>query len=123
MRVCSLQLERGETKDLAPTGGATGPMVLSGGAITTVTYRVFDKTADRIDKAIRNEPWRAFAEVTMRVTLDRDPEFEVKLDGVEVEPTDRHRSPGLTLISHLSTYFPLLPRAYVGATYSPDGAA
>jgi hypothetical protein len=119
MRVCTLQLERGETRELAPAKGATGPMVLSGGAITTIAYRVFDKNADRLDKEIRNEPWRAFSEVTMRITLDRDPEFEVKIDGKEVEPKAVHQEPGLALVAHLSQYFPLIAKPHTGPTIIP----
>lgn len=123
MRVCSLQLERGEAKELAPTRGATGPMFVSGGAITTVCYRVFDAAADKVDKAIRSQPWRAFAQVTMRLTIDRDPEFEVVVDGKAVEPRACHKDPGLALVSHLSAYFPLLPKLYTGATYKPEVSA
>lgn len=123
MHVCTLQLERGETRELAPVKGATGPMLLSGGAITTIVYRVFDKNADRIDKAIQQEPWRAFSEVTMRITIERDPEFEVKIDGKEVETKPTHRDPGLALVAHLSQYFPLIPKAYQGPAIIPGGAA
>ncbi len=59
----------------------------------------------------------------MRITLERDPEFDVKIDGKEVEPKALHRAPGLSLIDNLSKYFPLLPRAYRGATYIPAGFA
>ena len=130
MHTCSLQLERAESRELASTKGATGPMLLSGGAITTVIYKVFDVDADKVDKQIRNEPWRAFATVTMRLTLERDPEFEVTLkvgEGhfAQVEPLPRHMNPGLALIAHLSTYFPLLPKPHNGPTYAPElgGAA
>lgn len=121
MHVCTLQLERGETRELAPSKGATGPMLVSGGAITTVVYRVFDKNADRVDQAIKLEPWRAFSEVTMRITVERDPEFEVKIDGKEVETKPVHRAPGLALVAHLSEYFPLIPKRYQGPAYIPAG--
>jgi hypothetical protein len=127
MRTCSLQLERGETRELAPSKGATGPMILSGGAITTISYRVFDKNADDHDKSIKSEPWRAFAKVTMRLTIERDPEFEVSLEVpaipgtdsslVTIEPRDLHKAPGLAILKHLSEYFPLLPRAYAGPVF------
>jgi hypothetical protein len=126
MHMCTLQLERGETRDIAPTTGATGPMTLAGGAITTITYRVFDRSADKVDPEIKKEPWRAFGEVILRITVERDPEFEVKIDGKEVEPTAVHKSPGLLLIQHLSQYFPLLPKAFAGTAYipfSPPGGA
>lgn len=127
MRVCTLQLERGESRELAPISGASGPMLLSGGAITTVTYRVFDHNADRIDPKIKHEPWRAFSLVTMRLTLEKDPEFEVVIDGQDVEPKPRHKAPGLTLVDQLSAYFPLLPKphrgAIVGPVYTPEVTA
>lgn len=123
MQTCSLQLERGESKELAPTPGATGPMILSGGAITTVTYVVFDVHADKIDKEIKREPWRAFSQVTMRITIECDPEFEVQIDGKPVEARAIHKEPGIELIKHLSSYFPLLPKAYLGAPYAPGDAS
>ncbi len=119
MRVCTLQLDRGETRELAAVRGATGPMLVSGGAITTIVYRVFDKNADRIDKAIQSQPWRAFSEVTMRITVERDPEFEVKIEGQEVEPKPVHREPGLALVAHLSQYFPLIPKPHPGPAIIP----
>jgi hypothetical protein len=119
MHMCGLQLERGETRELPATSGAFGPMTLSGGAITTVTYRVFDRDADKVDKAIRSEPWRAFAQVTMRITIDRDPEFEVVVDEKPIEARACHKAPGIALIRHLSTYFPILPKAYLGGIYKP----
>ena len=94
-------------------------MLLSGGAITNVTYRVFDSEADRLDKQIRKEPWRAFAEVTMRVKLESDPEFEVLLDGSTIEAKALHKAPGLALIKHLSEYFPLLARPHTGPVIKP----
>lgn len=119
MHTCALQLERTETRELAPSLGATGPMSLSGGAITTITYKVFDTEADKVDKTIRLEPWRAFAQVIMRLTLERNPEFEVYVDQEQLEPRDCHKAPGLELIKHLSTYFPLLPRPHTGPTIKP----
>lgn len=132
MRMCAMQLERGETRELAPTRGATGPMTLSGGAITTIAYRVFDKEADSVDPSIKKEPWRAFAQVTMYLSIEKDPEFHVQIhskkdtevpDGhwVEVEPAGCHKAPGLALVNHLAEYFPMLPRVYVGPTYIPPG--
>jgi hypothetical protein len=120
MHTCSLQLERGEFKELAPTKGATGAMTLSGGAITVVQYSVFDKHADKVDPKIKQEPWRAFSKVTMRINIEKDPEFEVEIDGQKVEPKPIHKSPGLLLIDHLSTYFPLMPRAFKGQAYKPE---
>lgn len=120
MKTCTLQLERDEFRELAPTPGATGPMVLSGGAITTFTYSVFDKDADKIDKAIKHEPWRAFAKIVMRVTIEKDPEFEVEVEGAKVEPRAIHKAPGLELIKHLSQYFPLIPKTFQGQTYAPE---
>lgn len=122
MHTCALQLEREEARELAPTSGATGPMLLSGGAITTITYSVFDRHADKVDKEIRKEPWRAFARVTMRLTLERDPEFEVTIDGKPVEPTRAHEAPGLALVKHLATYFPLLARPHLGPVIAPEVA-
>lgn len=119
MRVCSLQLERNEIRELAPTQGAFGPMMLSGGAITTIRYRVFDPHADRIDKSIRQETTRAFAQVVMRLQLESDPECEAFIDGKFINTTELHRKPGLELVRQLSQYFPLLPRPFVGRTYSP----
>lgn len=123
MSVCALQLERTETREIAPALHAMGPMVLSGGAITTVVYKVFDAKADKVDKVIQKEPWRAFATVTMRLSLSKDPEFEVEIQGalgvVPVIPAHRHTAPGLTLIRHLSEYFPLLPKPYTGRVYAP----
>lgn len=116
MHTCALQLERGETRELAPVSGAYGAMLLSGGAITKITYQVFDTEADRFDKTIQKEPWRAFAKVTMLLSLDRDPEFDcvftTDLDvPLRVFPApDFYKAPGLRLIQHLSSYFPLLPR-------------
>lgn len=122
MRMCSLQLERGEFRELAPVKNVTGPMKISGGAITTITYQVFDPEADKLDKKIRLEPWRAFAQVTMRLTIERDPEFEVKIDGSAVEPRDCHKAPGVALVQHLSTYFPILPKTYIGPVFTPEVA-
>lgn len=124
MRVCALQLERAETRELAPTPGATGPMQIFGGAITTVTYKVFDTEADKVDKAIRLEPWRAFVDVTMRLALERDPQFEVSVTfpdgkGCPLDPNATHKSPGLELVKQLSQYFPLLPKPHTGPTYAP----
>lgn len=130
MHTCSLQLERGETRELAAVRGSVGPMVLCGGAITTIAYRVFDSEADDVDPSIRQEPWRAFARVTMTLTVERDPEFTVQVlsktdtelpDGhwVDLEPRDCHKYPGLALIQHLSEYFPLLPRPYTGPVFKP----
>jgi hypothetical protein len=119
MNMCAIQLDRGETRELAPVKPAVGAMVLSGGAITTVVYRVFDRNADKVDKTIRQEPWRAFTEVTMRITVERDPEFEVKTDGKETEPKELHKAPGIALIKHLSEYFPLLPKAHTGPVFIP----
>lgn len=119
MHMCTLQLDRGETRELAPVKGATGPMLVSGGGITTIQYRVFDKNADRIDKAIKAEPWRAFSEITMRITIERDPEFEVKIDGQEVETKPIHQAPGLTLIAHLAQYFPLIAKPHLGPAIIP----
>lgn len=132
MHTCSLQLERSEARELAPTEGATGPMSLSGGAITTVTYNVFDPDADQVDASIKKEPWRAFARVVMRLTIEKDPEFEVQIlskadpdapDGfwAQVEPRSRHKAPGLALIKHLSQYFPLIARPHRGPTIKPAG--
>lgn len=123
MRMCGLQLERGEKRELAPIQGAAGPISLSGGAITTIAYSVFDKDADRLDKKIKAEPWRAFAAVVMRITLERDPEFEVTIDGKPVDARPLHKAPGLTLVARLSEYFPLLARPYRGPTFSPEVAA
>jgi hypothetical protein len=120
MGVCSLQLERTETRELAPTGKAYGPMIISGGAITKVTYKVFDRYADAIDPKIKKESWRAFAQVIMTMTLDRDPEFQVTIEGTPVTAKDYHKAPGLELIKHLSGYFPLLPKAYTGQVYTPN---
>lgn len=137
MHTCSLQLERSEVRELAPTLGAAGPMLLSGGAITTVTYSVFDPEADKVDPAIKNEPWRAFSKVIMRLSIEKDPEFEVKLlkrspkelpdptkvlvvdEWVEIEPRTCHKAPGLALVKHLSQYFPLIPRPHQGPTIAP----
>lgn len=119
MHMCSLQLERGETREVAPTLGAVGPVVLSGGAITSVLYHVFDTEADKVDKSIKQEPWRAFAKVTMLVTIESDPQFTVHVDGKSVEPRACHRSPGLELVGRLSAYFPLLPRVYTGPVFKP----
>lgn len=119
MHTCSLQLERSEARELAPTPGASGPMLLSGGAITTVTYSVFDPEADKVDPAIKNEPWRAFSKVTMRLTVENDPTFEVRIDDKEVEPRTCHKAPGLALVKHLSQYFPLIPRPHQGPTIAP----
>ncbi len=119
MRMCTLQLKRGEKKELAPTQGASGPMLLSGGAITTIQYSVFDKNADRVNPEIKKEPWRAFSTVKMMITVERDPEFEVYIDGLLVDAKPLHKTPGLDLLKNLSTYFPLLPAAYVGPTYKP----
>lgn len=130
MHTCSLQLEREETRELAPAKSAFGPMKLSGGAITTIVYRVFDVEADKIDKTIKSEPWRAFAQVTMRLTLDKDPEFTVQIlskadtelpDGhfVDVEPRAVHKAPGVALISHLAEYFPLIARPHQGPVIAP----
>jgi hypothetical protein len=119
MHTCSLQLERTETRQLAPTKGAYGPMLLSGGAITTIQYGVFDKNADKVDKSIRDEPWRAFAEVTMRLSIESEPQFEVKTDGQPVDARAAHKAPGLELISALANYFPLLPRPHAGPTIKP----
>lgn len=125
MKTCTLHLDREETRELAPTPGATGPITLSGGAITKLAYRVFDPDADKIDPEIKKEPWRAFAEVTMLLTIGNDPQFEVKVDGKEVEPKTRHKAPGMAAIKHLSEYFPLLPRPYTGGVYAPviEGSA
>ena len=119
-RVCALQLDRDEYRELAATRGAYGPMRISGGAITKVTYVVFDRLADKLDKAIRSEPWRAFAQVEMRLSLDGDPEFVVLLDGVEVPTKKEHSAPGLTLIEHLSTYFPLIAKPHQGPLIKPE---
>lgn len=120
MHTCALQLTREETRELAPTPGATGPMLLSGGAITTVSYAVFDRNADKVNQEIREQPWRAFARVTMRLTLERDPEFEVSIDGKPVESAKVHEAPGLALISHLASYFPLLARPHTGPVIAPE---
>lgn len=120
MHTCTLQLERGESKLLAPTKGATGPMTLSGGAITTITYTVFDRNADKLDQSIKSEPWRAFSSITMRLSIDRDPEFQVQTDGKDVEPNDTHKAPGLALVKNLSNYFPLIPKQYTGPVYKPE---
>jgi hypothetical protein len=119
MHMCTLQLERGETRELAAVKGSTGPMLVSGGAITAITYRVFDKNADRLDKSIKEEPWRAFSEVTMRITVERDPEFEVKIDGKDVEAKPIHKAPGLTLVAHLCQYFPLIAKPHQGPAIIP----
>lgn len=123
MHMCTLQLERGESRELAPVKPAIGPMALSGGAITTVAYRVFDKDADKVDPKIKEESWRAFAEVTMRITIERDPEFEVKIAGKQIEPKTIHKAPGLALVAHLASYFPLLAKAHSGPVYIPEGVA
>lgn len=123
MHTCSLQLERSEVRELAPTLGAAGPMLLSGGAITTVTYSVFDPEADKVDPAIKNEPWRAFSKVTMRLTVENDPAFEVRIDDKDVAPRACHKAPGLALIKHLSQYFPLIPRPHQGPTIAPGVAS
>jgi hypothetical protein len=122
MNVCALQLDRDEYRELAPSLGAYGPMRISGGAITKVTYVVFDAKADKLDKAIRQEPWRAFAQVEMRLTLERDPEFAVTLDGVEVPVKKEHTAPGLKLVQHLSAYFPLIARPHQGPLIKPEVA-
>ncbi len=123
MNVCSLQLQRTEVRQLAPTRGAIGPMVLSGGAIATVTYRVFDNRSDKVDRSIRNEPWRAFVQVTMRLGLESDPEFTVTVNTAEgdviIEPKSVHTEPGYALINTLSQYFPLLPTPYQGPIFFP----
>lgn len=98
-------------------------MAISGGAITTIQYAVFDKNADKVDKEIRKEPWRAFAKVTMRITIDRNPEFEVLIDGKPVEPIACHTDPGNALVRHLAEYFPLIPRPHMGAVYNPEAAS
>jgi hypothetical protein len=117
MNVCALQLERNENRELAPTRGAFGPILVSGGAIVTIRYGVFDVNADRVDKSIRHDPVRAFAKVVLRLTLERDPEFEAFVDGKFILATQTHRAPGVELITHLSQYFPLLPKPYTGRTY------
>jgi hypothetical protein len=89
-------------------------MLLSGGAITLITYSVFDRSADKLDPSIKDEPWRAFATVKMRVTIDKDPEFEVTIEEKQVEPGSVHTAPGLALIHHLSHYFPIMAKAYQG---------
>lgn len=119
MHACSLHLEREEARELAPATGMIGPVKLSGGAITKLTYKVFDRDADKIDPTIRTESWRAFAEVTLLLATDQDPQFEVKLADLMIEPRSCHKAPGLSMVYHLATYFPLLPRPYVGATYKP----
>ena len=120
MRTCALQLERSETRELAPTRGAMGPMVLSGGAITKIVYSVFDPNADKVDKEIRHESWRAFARVTMWLSLEKDPTFEVQIDGHDVDPAHRHTAPGLALIRNLANYYPLLPKAHLGPVIKPE---
>lgn len=125
MHTCALQLERGESRELAPVKGATGPMQLSGGAITMVRYRVFDRNADKVDPVIRKEPWRAFATVTMILYIDRDPDFAVSVNSQEnvatqIEPLALHTAPGRALVSHLANYFPLLPRPFGGPVYAPE---
>lgn len=120
MRMCTIQLDRDETRELAPTPGAMGPMVISGGAITKITYSVFDRNADRVNKEIKQESWRAFARITMLLTIERDPEFQVEIDGQEVEPKAVHTAPGIALVRHLATYFPLLPKAHCGPLIKPE---
>lgn len=120
MNLCTLQLERGESVTFAPTPGATGPMTISGGAIATIQYRVFDRHADKIDINIRKEPWRAYAEVTMHVTMHKDPEFKAVIEGHEIQVEGRHKAPGLALIKHLFDYFPLIPKPFQGSVYSPQ---
>lgn len=120
MNLCTLQLQRGESVQFAPTPGATGPISISGGAIATVTYRVFDKHADKIDPNIRKEPWRAYAEVTMHVSMTKDPEFKALIEGKEIKVEARHKSPGLALIKHLFDYFPMIPKPFQGQVYAPN---
>lgn len=119
MHTCTLQLERTETRELAPTPGALGKMLLAGGAITSVTYQVFDTDADKVDKGIRLEPWRAFATIIMRISLQSAPEFQVLVDSAEVTPRACHKAPGLELVKQLSQYFPLLPRPHTGPVIKP----
>jgi hypothetical protein len=120
MNLCTLQLQRGESVELAPTPGATGPITLSGGSIATVSYRVFDKHADKIDPAIRKEPWRAYALVTMHVSMTKDPEFKAVIEGHEIKVDDRHKNPGLQILKHLFEYFPLIPKPFQGQVYAPQ---
>lgn len=128
MRVCALQLRRGSTRELAPARGMFGACTISGGAITKLSYRVFDKHVDLIDPTIRADSCRAFLSVTVRIYLDHDPEWEVEMqlkDGetVAIDAKDVHKTPGIELIQHLAAYFPLLPDAYAGAVYKPPTEA
>lgn len=120
MNLCTLQLQRGESVQFAPTPGATGPITVSGGAIAILSYRVFDKNSDRIDIAIRKEPWRAYAEVTMTVTMNKDPEFTAAIEGKTIKVEGFHKKPGLSLIKYLFDYFPMIPKPFQGQVYAPQ---
>lgn len=109
-RVCCLQLDPEEFRDLAHVPGAIGPMRISGGGITKIQYTIFDRHADRVDPTIKQEHWRAFSNITMRISVGKDPEYTVTIEDKEIKPESRHTAPGISLVTHLSNYFPLIPK-------------